>query len=217
MLIIAIVNNSDYQQQMKKTIYIFLSLDIGTSIFEFFIQLIKYLYKNGTLSTSNKINKKKKISSTIEHQIYSQQIKNIIPYMNKRMIRFGYLCIFSAQAPLTPVIIFGVNLIETFFELYKFFYLYRVEIIEKSRGIGVYNSIIQTMFFVGMLVNVVLVFFHQNERQNFVIVIFIIVVFENLLFFINLLNIDTFLPFWYLNLPEIKSLYDKKYYSRESK
>ena len=214
---VAIVNNSDYQQQMKKTIYIFLSLDIGTSIFEFFIQLIKYLYKNGTLSTSNKINKKKKISSTIEHQIYSQQIKNIIPYMNKRVIRFGYLCIFSAQAPLTPVIIFGVNLIETFFELYKFFYLYRVEIIEKSRGIGVYNSIIQTMFFVGMLVNVVLVFFHQNERQNFVIVIFIIVVFENLLFFINLLNIDTFLPFWYLNLPEIKSLYDKKYYSRESK
>jgi len=214
---VAIVNNWDYQQQMKKTIYIFLSLDIGTSIFEFFIQLIKYLYKNGTLSTSNKINKKKKISSTIEHQIYSQQISNIIPYMNKRMIRFGYLCIFSAQAPLTPIIIFGVNLIETFFELYKFFYLYRVEIIEKARGIGVYNSIIQTMFFVGMLVNVVLVFFHQNERQNFVIVIFIIVVFENLLFFINLLNIDNFLPFWYLNLSEIKSLYDKKYYSRESK
>ena len=214
---VAIVNNSDYQQQMKKTIYIFLSLDIGTSIFEFFIQLIKYLYKNGTLSTSNRKNKKKMISSTIEHQLYSQQIKNIIPFMNKRMIRFGYLCIFSAQAPLTPVIIFGVNIIETFFELYKFFYLYRVEIIEKARGIGVYNSIVQTMFFVGMLVNVVLVFFHQNERQNFVIVICIIVVFENLLYFINLLNINTFLPFWYLNLSEIKSLYDKKYYSRESK
>ena len=110
-----------------------------------------------------------------------------------------------------------VNLIETFFELYKFFYLYRVEIIEKARGIGVYNSIIQTLFFVGMLLNVVLVFFHQNERENFVIVIFIIVVFENLLFFVNLLNINnTFLPFWYLNLNEIKSLYDKKYYSRES-
>jgi hypothetical protein len=137
--------------------------------------------------------------------------------MNKRMIRFGYLCIFSAQAPLTPIIIFGVNLIETFFELYKIFYLYRVEIIEKSRGIGVYNSIIQTLFFVGMLVNVVLVFFHRNERENFVIVIFIIVVFENILFFINLLNFNTFLPFWYLNLNEIKSLYDKKYYSRESK
>ena len=67
-----------------------------------------------------------------------------------------------------------------------------------------------------MLLNVVLVFFHQNERENFVIVIFIIVVFENLLFFINLLNFNTFLPFWYLNLNEIKSLYDKKYYSRVS-
>ena len=214
---VAIVNNSDYQQQMKKTIYIFLSLDIGASILEFFIQLLRYLYKNGTLSTHDKTNKKKKISSTIEHQLYSQEIKNIIHYMNKRMIRFGYLCIFSAQAPLTPIIIFGVNLIETFFELYKFFYLYRVEIIEKARGIGEYNSIIKTLFFVGMLVNVVLVFFHQNERENFVIVIFIIVVFENILFFINLLNINTFLPFWYLNLAEIKSLYDKKYYSRESK
>ena len=214
---VAIVNNTDYQQQMKKTIYIFLSLDIGASILEFFIQLLRYLYKNGTLSTRDKTNKKKKISSTIEHQLYSQEIKNIIPYMNKRMIRFGYLCIFSAQAPLTPIIIYGVNLIETFFELYKFFYLYRVEIIEKARGIGEYNSIIKTLFFVGMLVNVVLVFFHQNERENFVIVIFIIVVFENILFFINLLNINTFLPFWYLNLPEIKSLYDKKYYSRESK
>ena len=122
----------------------------------------------------------------------------------------------SSQAPLTPIIIFLVNLIETFFELYKFFYLYRVEIIEKAKGIGVYNSIIQTLFFVGMLLNIVLVFFHQNERENFVIVIFIIVVFENLLFFINLLNFNTFLPFWYLNLNEIKSLYDKKYYSRES-
>ena len=214
---VAIVNNYDYQQEMRNTIYIFLALDIGTSIFEFLIQLIRYLYKNGTLSTRDKTNKKKKILSTIEHQIYSQEIKNIISYMNKRMIRFGYLCIFSAQAPLTPIIIFGVNLIETFFELYKIFYLYRVEIIEKARGIGVYNSIIQTLFFVGMLVNVVLVFFHRNERENFVIVIFIIVVFENILFFINLLNFNTFLPFWYLNLNEIKSLYDKKYYSRESK
>ena len=103
--------------------YIFLALDIGTSILEFLIQLIRYLYKNGTLSTHDKMNKKKKISSTIEHQIYSQEIKNIISFMNKRMIRFGYLCIFSAQAPLTPIIIFLVNLIETFFELYKFFYL----------------------------------------------------------------------------------------------
>ena len=213
---VAIVNNWDYQQQMKKTIYIFLSLDIGTSILEFVFQIIKYLIKNGTLSTQDKMNKKKKISSTIEHQLYSQEIKNIIYFMNRRMIRFGYLCIFSAQAPLTPIIIFLVNIIELFFELYKFFYLYRVEIIEKARGIGVYNNIIQTLFFVGMLLNVILVFFHQNERENFVIVIFIIVVFENLLFFINLLNLNNFLPFWYLNLNEIKSLYDKKYYSRES-
>ena len=213
---VAIVNNWDYQQQMKKTIYIFLSLDIGTSILEFIFQIIRYLIKNGTLSTQDKINKKKKISSTIEHQLYSQEIKNIIAFMNKRMIRFGYLCIFSTQAPLTPVIMFLVNLIELFFELYKFFFLYRVEIIEKARGIGVYNSIIQTLFFVGMLLNVILVFFHQNERENFVIVIFIIVVFENLLFFINLLNLNNFLPFWYLNLNEIKSLYDKKYYSRET-
>ena len=213
---VAIVNNWDYQQQMKKTIYIFLSLDIGTSILEFIFQIIRYLIKNGTLSTQDKMNKKKKISSTIEHQLYSQEIKNIIYFMNKRMIRFGYLCIFSAQAPLTPIIIFLVNIIELFFELYKFFYLYRVEIIEKARGIGVYNNIIQTLFFVGMLLNVILVFFHQNERENFVIVIFIIVVFENLLFFINLLNLNNFLPFWYLNLNEIKSLYDKKYYSRES-
>ena len=136
--------------------------------------------------------------------------------MNKKMIRFGYLCIFSSQAPLTPLIIFIVNLIETFIDLYKFFYLYRVEIIEKARGIGVYNSIIRTLFFVGMLVNVGLVFFHQDKKENFVTIIFIIVVFENVVFFINLLNINTFLPFWYLNLAEIKSLYDKKYYSRDS-
>ena len=109
-----------------------------------------------------------------------------------------------------------INLIETFIDLYKFFFLYRVEIIEKARGIGVYNKIIKTLFFVGMLVNAGLVFFHQNERENFVKVIFIIVVFENVLYFINLLNINAFLPFWYLNLSEIKSLYDKKYYSRDS-
>jgi hypothetical protein len=158
----------------------------------------------------------KKISSTLEHQLNSSEKKNIIFEMNKKMIRFGYLCIFSSQAPLTPIIIFTVNLIETFIDLYKFFFLYRVEIIEKARGIGVYTSIIKTLFFVCMLVNVGLVFFHQDEKENFVTIIFIIVVFENVLFFINLLSINSFLPFWYLNLSEIKSLYDKKYYSRDS-
>jgi hypothetical protein len=213
---VALVNNQDYKLQMANTIYLFLSLDLITYIIEFLVQLLRYLYKNGTLNTQNKSNKSKKITSTVEHQIYSSEIKNIIIEMNKKMIRFGYLCIFSAQASLTPIIVFLVNLIETFIDLYKFFYLYRVEIIEKARGIGVFNNIIKTLFFVGMLVNVGLVFFHQNERENFVTVIFIIVVFENVLFFINLLNINTFLPFWYLNLAEIKSLYNKKYYSRDS-
>ena len=213
---VAIVNNRDYKLQMKRTIYLFLALDLSTYIFEFLVQLLRYWYKNGTLSTQSKLNKNKKISSTIEHQLYSSEKENIIIEMNKKMIRFGYLCIFSSQASLTPIIIFIVNLIETFIDLYKFFILYRVEIIEKATGIGVYNSIINTLFFVGMLVNVGLVFFHQNERENFVTIIFIIVVFENVLYFINLLNINTFLPYWYLNLPEIKSLYDKKYYSRES-
>ena len=213
---VAIVNNKDYKLQMTNTIYLFLALDLSTYIIEFLVQLLRYLYKNGTLSTQNKTGKNKKISSTVEHQIYSTPMNNIIIQMNKKMIRFGYLCIFSAQASLTPLIIFLVNLIETFIDLYKFFYLYRVEIIEKANGIGVYNNIIKTLFFVGMLVNVGLVFFHQDERENFVTVIFIIVVFENVLFFINLLNINTFLPFWYLNLAEIKSLYNKKYYSRDS-
>ena len=213
---VAIVNNRDYQLQMKRTIYLFLSIDLGTYIFEFLVQLMKYLYKNGTLRTHSKINVKKKISSTIEHQLYSSELKNIIVQMNKKMIRFGYLCIFSSQASLTPIIIFIVNLIETFIDLYKIFILYRVETIEKARGIGVYNHIIKTLFFVGMLVNVGLVFFHQNEKENFVTIIFIIVVFENILFFTNLLNINLFLPFWYMNLNEIKWLYDKKYYSRYS-
>ena len=116
---------------------------------------------------------------------------------------------------INPLIII-VNLIETFIDLYKFFFLYRVEIIEKARGIGVYDNIIKTLFFVGMLLNIGLVFFHQNEKENFITIIFIIVVFENVLYFINLLNINAFLPFWYLNLSEIKSLYDKKYFSRDS-
>ena len=213
---VSLVNNTDYKLQMKNTIYLFLALDLGIYLLEFFLQLVRYLYKNGTLSTRYKTNKKKKISSTIEHQLNSTELKNIIVEMNIKMIRFGYLCIFSAQASLTPIIIFFVNLIETFIDLYKFFFLYRVEIIDKARGIGVYNNIIKTLFFVGMLLNVGLVFFHQNERENFVTVIFIIVVFENVLFFINLLNINTFLPFWYLNLSEIKSLYNKKYYSRDT-
>ena len=213
---VSIVNNKDYKMEMTRTIYLFLAMDLATYIIEFALQLLRYLYKNGTLSTQNKNNKKNKISSTIEHQLDSSELKNIIVQMNKKMIRFGYLCIFSSQSSLTPLIILMINLIETFIDLYKFFFLYRVEIIEKARGIGVYNKIIKTLFFVGMLVNAGLVFFHQNERENFVKVIFIIVVFENVLYFINLLNINAFLPFWYLNLSEIKSLYDKKYYSRDS-
>ena len=121
---VALVNNQDYKLQMANTIYLFLSLDLITYIIEFLIQLLRYLYKNGTLNTQKKSNKSKKISSAVEHQIYSSEIKNIIIEMNKKMIRFGYLYIFSAQASLTPIIVFLVNLIETFIDLYKFFYLY---------------------------------------------------------------------------------------------
>ena len=42
------------------------------------------------------------------------------------MIRFGFVCLFSVGAPLTPLFVLIINIIESFADIYKLFNLLRV-------------------------------------------------------------------------------------------
>ena len=180
----------------------------------------------------NKTGKKvlqKNHNQSIEHQLICTPKNNLINEFTQKMIRFGFVCLFSVGAPLTPLFVLIINIIESFADIYKLFNLLRVEIIDGSSGIGIYNTIFRNIYFIGTLINVSLILFTspklarldlylQKEITNnddFIIKILIFAILENLiLIYMNIYNFNI-LPIWFYHLGDLKVLYDKKYYSRE--
>ena len=168
-------------------------------------------------------------NQSIEHQLICTPKNNLIYEFTQKMIRFGFVCLFSVGAPLTPLFVLIINCIESFADIYKLFNLLRVEIIDGSSGIGIYNTIFKNIYFIGTLINVSLILFTspklarldlylQKEITNnddFIIKVLIFAVLENLiLIYMKIYNFNI-LPIWFLHLDDLKVLYDKKYYSRE--
>ena len=210
-------NNKCYKDnclvELEKIIYIFFGLDFIFSIISFIIRIIinRMRHDNDITNTRNIF--------SIQRQISCKQKKYMTFDFTKKIIRFGYLCLFTVAAPLTPLIVLILNFMETLFDFYKLFFLYRVEIIDTAVGIGVFNSIIKTIYFIGMLTNVSLVLFTNpkfvdKSIEALVVKSLIFFILENVFLFFNAFNYNS-LPFWYTNLSEIKSLYIKKYYLKK--
>ena len=123
-----------------------------------------------------------------------------------------------------------MNFIENFIDIYKLIYIFRIENIDGSDGIGIYNTVFKILYFLGMLSNTALVLFTSPKFANldlylktnitnnddFIFKIVIFSIMENfMLIIMNLLDFD-FESIWKYHLNELKSLYDKKYYSRDS-
>ena len=221
-----LVNNC--LKELEVTIYILLFWNcIFTSIGIIYPFIIK-CFRNLFGKTKKKILKKNH-NQSIEHQIICTPKNNLIYEFTQKMIRFGFVCLFSVGAPLTPLFVLIINFIESFADIYKLFNLLRVEIIDGSSGIGIYNTIFKNIYFIGTLINVSLVLFTspklarldlylQKEITNnddFIIKVLIFAVLENLiLIYMKIYNFNI-LPIWFLHLDDLKILYDKKYYSRE--
>ena len=169
---------------------------------------------------------------SIEHQLLCDGKNNLIHEYNQKMILFGFVCLFCNSAPLAPLIVFFINILEYFADIYKIFNLYRIEIIEGSSGIGIYNTIFKTIYFFGIFININLVLFTSQKFFTFSLsekdiqiltnddaflnsTIFLVITENFMLFLIQTLRPKN-VPIWFQHLGELKDLYEKKYYSRDT-
>ena len=156
-----------------------------------------------------------KYQSTI-HQLLVEEADNMIYEYTEIIILFGFVCLFSSSAPLTPLIILILIWTEKIVDIFKMFYFERFEHLDKDNGIGIYKFLMTLLVFFGQLTNIGVVLFSKSFRINndtyYKVVIFLCI--ENFVLIIGfLLNINV-LPKWFEYLTDLKELYTIKYYKR---
>ena len=156
---------------------------------------------------------------SIEHQMLCNDYNLILFEYSEMLINIGYLFLFAGIAPMVPVFIFLLGYMERCFDTYKLFFLERVQIIKQSNGIEMYNTIFKTFMYIGLFSNAAFVFFADNyflpefstyDKIN-IYCVFVFGVFLTS----TILSWNIFPP-WFQYLDEIKELYVKKYYDRDS-
>jgi hypothetical protein len=156
---------------------------------------------------------------SLEHQMICNEYSYVLFEYSEMLINIGYVFLFAGIAPLVPVFIFLLGYLERCFDTYKIFFLERVQIINQSNGIEMYNTIFKTFIYIGLLSNAAFVFFADNyflpEYTTYnKIIIYCVFVFG--VFLLSTLLTWNILPPWFQYLEDIKELYIKKYYDRDS-
>ena len=149
---------------------------------------------------------------------------NINLEFNDIINQFGFACLFSIAAPLTPLIIFLLALVYRLTNYYKFIHLKRVENLDESKGISFYNKIIKAFLFIGVMVNVSIFLFSNHNASGIVntietiknkfLTIFIV---ENTVLIIYFYVDRNILPNWFKYKDIIKDLYLNKYFYKNEK
>ena len=156
------------------------------------------------------------VPHSVVHQMLIDQAENMIYEYNEIIILFGYVCLFSVSAPLTPFLIILLLWMENNGDILKMFFLVRIENLEQSIGIGIYNFLMKILAFIGMITNIGVVLFSKQLKMGddlfYKITIFLCV--ENLIMIIIYLMNWNVLPNWFEHLQELKELYDAKYFRR---
>ena len=156
---------------------------------------------------------------SLEHQMICNEYNLVLFEYSEMIINIGYVFLFAGIAPLVPVFIFLLGYLERAFDTYKIFFLERVNIINQSNGIEIYNTIFKIFIYLGLISNAAFVFFADNyflpeqstyNKINFYCLFVFVVFLMSTVFFWNIL------PPWFQYLEDIKELYQKKYYEREN-
>ena len=173
--------------------------------------------KVGALITEKKIE-----IQGLEHQMMSSPLDTLNVEYNDIINQFGFACLFSIAAPLTPLIIFLLALVYRLINYYKFINLKRVEILDESKGIYFYKTIIKVFLFIGVIVNVAIFLFSNNNPmspmntietiKNKFLMIFLV---ENSLLLIYFYVDWNILPKWFKYKDIIKDLYLNKYFYKD--
>ena len=159
------------------------------------------------------------VPHSLEHQMLCNQYNMVLFEYSEMLINIGYVFLFAGIAPLVPVFIFLLGYLERCFDTYKIFFLERIQIISQSNGIEMYNTIFKTFIYLGLLSNAAFVFFADNYFLPEYTTYNKIIIYSGFVFGVFLAS--TFLtwnilPPWFEYLDEIKELYVKKYFDRDS-
>ena len=156
---------------------------------------------------------------SLEHQMICNEYNYVLFEYSEMIINIGYVFLFAGIAPLVPVFIFLLGYLERAFDTYKICFLERVNIINPSNGIEIYNKIFKTFIYLGLISNAAFVFFADNyflpdlsiySKINIYCVFVFVIFLMSIVFFWNIL------PPWFQYLDDIKELYMKKYYERDN-
>ena len=186
---------------------------------------LEQVKKDKQLSNSildlNPNNKFEIIPHSIEHQLICQPYNDLIAEYSEVLIQFGYVCLFSVAAPLTPLLVFILLYLEKFVDTFKMFFLVRMNIIDGSTGLDIYNSIVQGLIYVGLLTNLGIITFadsnfisgdSSDKGQLTRVLVFAFV--EIFMFVACRIARWNIIPSWFKFVGEIKELYQKKYFNR---
>ena len=213
------INNNclkEIETQMYSIFLIYLGVFLGELIYLFMV----YYYKRrkiGLLIRDENIE-----IQGLEHQMMSSTLDSLSIEYNDIINQFGFVCLFSIAAPLTPLIIFLIAFICRLINYYKFVNLKKVEILDKSKGIYFYKTILKVFLFIGVMVNVAIFLFsspnpnnpinHIETIKNKFLMIFFV---ENSLLLIYFFVDWNVLPSWFKYKDIIKDLYLNKFFYKD--
>ena len=182
----------------------------------------KYLIENQPNLTEEELDNqaeeytKCEYQSTL-HQYLVDDAEKLIYEYNEILTLFGYVCLFSSTAPLSPLIVLFLVWTEKFVDLLKMFKLERFDTLDFATGIGIYNNLMRALVFIGMVTNIGVVLFSKEMAKDndgyYKVVIFLCI--ENLLILLNYIFDYNPLPLWFNHLQELKELYIVKYFIRK--
>ena len=214
--------NNDCPKELETQLYSIFLVYISIFFGEILYLYILYYYQKRKMRSF--INEENIQIQSLEHQIMLQPTDNLNVEYSDIINQFGFACLFSIAAPLTPLIIFLLSLVYRVTNYYKFIHLKRVEILDEAKGISFYNKIIQMFLFIGVMVNVaIFMFSNPNPTMPFstmetikskFLSIFII---ENSVILIYYYVDWNILPNWFKYKDIIKELYLNKYLYKDKK
>ena len=211
--------NDNCLKELETQMYSIFLIYVAVFIFELFYLYGIYYYNKKKLGNIN-IGNSLEIQG-LEHQMMMSPMEDINLEYNDIINQFGYACLFSVAAPLTPLIVFLLAIINRITNYYKFVQLKRIDTLWECNGISFYNYIIKIFLFVGIMVNVAIFLFTNSQisplDNNFELIkgkfLTISIVENSLLLIYFSVNWNT-LPKWFKYENIIRKLYFNKFFKK---
>ena len=211
--------NNNCLKELETQMYSIFFIYVAVFIFELVYLYGIYYYNKKKLGNIN-IGNSLEIQG-LEHQMMMSPMEDINLEYNDIINQFGYVCLFSVAAPLTPLIVFLLAIINRITNYYKFVHLKRIDTLWECNGISFYKDIIKIFLFVGIMVNVAIFLFTNSQisplDNNFELIkgkFLTIGIVENSLLLIYFSVNWNRLPKWFKYKNIIRKLYLNKFFKK---